>query len=188
MYFKQTHTIKGLALRTAGAIHFRFDEPDGLTVVLTRKEENKGYDPTQQQVYAQMEGFEANPSGWPTKEELLCIVEMQREPSPKVRELFTKLVGKNLAIREDVSFPVDVDDYRSAPTYVKQASALPEALATFSEQIYREMQDYAVKILRVLRWRVNATSRHNLLHGFTSTFSFDNKTWLLLPISPGFYF
>jgi hypothetical protein len=188
MYFQQKQIIRGLALRVAGSIKFEFDLLTNLSVILTRKQE-KEFDPSQQKVYAQIEGWETNQTQWPSEDELLCIVKLQREPSPKVRDLFDTFVqGGIVANPEDVSIPIPVDEYRSAPTYAKQASQIPESLNSFATQIHKEMHDYGIRTLRVLRWRANATCPHNPVHGLSSEFSIDGKTWFPLPISPGFYF
>jgi hypothetical protein len=187
MYFQQKQTIRGLALRIVGAITFNFDSPKHLEVILTRQHEVEA-DPSMQVVSVQVEGWEANQREWPAREELLCIVKLQKETSPKISHLMGMVAqGKMSPSPEDVSFPIMADDYRSAATYVKQASQIPEALNTFLTETHKEMYDYGVRTLQVLRWRANATGPHNIVYGCISEFSLDGTTWFSFPLPPGFY-
>lgn len=187
MFFRHQQIIRGLALRVAGAIQFRFDSPSTLSVILTRTVE-KQYDPSMQKVDIQLAGMEVNRSAWPAEDDLLCIVQLEKEVPPKARSLFEAFArGEMSPNPEDVAWAVKMDVHRTATTYVQQASQIPELFYSFATQVHKEMYDYAIRIVRVLRWRANASCPHNPVCGNTSEFSLDGNEWMPLPLPPAYY-
>ncbi len=126
---------------------------------------------------------------------VVCIVNSKVEPKDKIVAMFESIAQRRLPpgskdpetwLKSPERKSAQVD-FMDADGLIKSnvpppLEILPLALQSFIEQVRTELQDYAVRTVRIIRWRLNLSGSHNPLRehkGFC--WSFDNQCWYDAP-------
>jgi len=165
MLFQSAQTVTGVTVKNNIPLSFVFGSKRNVTVTLRKftEAELKGKDPNN----------------------MLCLTIINKEPSPQVKILFENLLKGNYGNDYlESEWQLDIKDGRPTVKHTDKPSTIPQELISFSQQITRQLNDYAKRTIQVLRWRLNASSRQNpFLNAWFPTWSFDGKTWTVLPSS-----
>ncbi|OLE53291.1 MAG: hypothetical protein AUG51_13820 [Acidobacteria bacterium 13_1_20CM_3_53_8] len=169
MYFKVEYNIRDLELDfgDSTASQFVYTHPYKITVTFrqpTAHEQQLGY----------------------KKDNLICTVIGQQEPSPEIREMFESLANNKLPAGSKK--PDKSNDYIDQAgnindKYIVPLNLLPQSFQSFSTQVQKELTDCMRNTIRVLRWRYGIRGHHNPIQSvrLPHKWSFDGQTWKSLP-------
>jgi len=117
-------------------------------------------------------------------EDAVCRLDVEKEPDAIVRSMFEQLSRGQLPDDYDSPFhlpPRSLDEKGEPRKLTPQVVFMPKLFRDFVDEVFLPMNEAAMRIFDVLRWRFN---RHGavfrqLLNG--DKFSFDNQTWHDMP-------
>lgn len=121
--------------------------------------------------------------------EIVCRALLQKDVSEKMHAFLNNVTIHTFKGPTITTSDVSIDFTRSFEAFVtSDEKNVDKSLIAFCNEIKRELDDYAVRTFRILRWRTNASGPHNYVHGAEYRFSFDGTTWHVLPKSFGAFF
>jgi hypothetical protein len=110
-----------------------------------------------------------------------CLARTERAPSAQVYGHFNELAARfEGGEKDEVVYRVSPDGTREQRTPALW-DTLPQPLRDFADQVYGELQDAAVRLVRLLRWRLHARGPHRPFVHLEREFSFDGTVYYHMP-------
>lgn len=119
--------------------------------------------------------------------EIAALVHFRREISDKMRLMLERHTSHNEK-HPTITTTVAADDKRSFEPYdCTQPTDITRPLLDFCNEIKKELDEYASRVFKLIRWRSNSSGPANQIYGTEYLFSFDGKQWHRLPHTQGVF-
>jgi hypothetical protein len=123
-----------------------------------------------------------------SRDATVCLATSQLDPKPSILEMFTNVAAGRLADGRDREtawrgyldqFPIGTLPSGS----VSIEDLQPEPFKSYIAQVRRELDDFCLRTVRVLRWRERGGGGHNpVLGGLGLLGSFEGTSWWTIPV------
>lgn len=176
MYFKGEYTVRNLLLNLEEGETLRFDYGGAHKVLVEIRlsgEEDEKLDST--------------------TDTPICTVYCQRNSKALIASMFVSLAQGKFPEGSPIPKPGEwFGDHVDDQGYVEENYAipsvfLPQQFQDFTDQVTKEIDDYAHRTVGVLRWRYAAPGPHNPLSAGSSQWSVDGITWHPMPYRASLY-
>lgn len=160
LLFKLEYTILELMVASEIVLTFEYGGPHALKVVVRAPSGEE-----------RLQGHSASHA--------FCTASSAVEPNEKVRDIFAKIAANVIILPDDDSTKVCTE--YSAPDgsriRLPALSGFPECFRSFMENVSRELHDWSVRTVSVLRWRAHQIGPHYPITTRGLHWSVDGAFW-----------
>ncbi len=160
LLFKLEYTVRELWISPEVVQTFDFGGPHRVEVVLrapSSEEQAKGH----------------------SAKNAFCTASSAVEPNEEVRDVFTRIAANEIIPKDSDSARVSTEYSTPEGVRVRVPSLpdFPKPFRSFVEGVRRELADFAVRTVAVLRWRANELGPHNPISARGLRWSLDGSFW-----------